>query len=43
MRVVNKVNEFAKGLGLRILGLIESPILGAAGNKEFLSLYGREE
>ena len=38
-RVVSEVNEFAERSGLRITGLIESPILGAEGNKEFLALY----
>lgn len=40
-RVVNDVNEFAAGLGLHAKRLIESPILGAEGNKEFLALYER--
>ncbi len=38
-RVVAEVSDFAIGLGLRVEGLIESPILGAEGNKEFLALY----
>lgn len=38
-RVVAEVNAFAEKLGLRIGGLIESPIYGAEGNKEFLALY----
>jgi 23S rRNA (cytidine1920-2'-O)/16S rRNA (cytidine1409-2'-O)-methyltransferase len=38
-RVVREVNEFAAGLGLTTGGLIDSPILGAEGNKEFLALY----
>lgn len=38
---VEKVNEFITGLGLRVSGLIESPILGGGGNKEFLALYER--
>ncbi len=38
-RVVAEVNAFAEGLGLDVRGLIESPILGAEGNKEFLALY----
>lgn len=42
-RVVHEVNAFAVGLGLSVLGLIESPILGAEGNKEFLALYGRAD
>ena len=40
-RVVAEVNEFAAGLGLQAKGIIESPILGAEGNKEFLALYER--
>lgn len=38
-RVVAEVNAFAEGLGLDVRGLIESPILGAEGNKEFLASY----
>jgi 23S rRNA (cytidine1920-2'-O)/16S rRNA (cytidine1409-2'-O)-methyltransferase len=40
-KVVEKINRFAEGLGLKVVGTIESPILGAEGNKEFLSLYER--
>ncbi len=40
-QVVGNINRFAGSIGLESLGLIESPILGADGNKEFLSLYGR--
>ena len=38
-RVIEEVNLAAKKIGLQILDIIESPILGAEGNKEFLSLY----
>ena len=38
-RVIRNVNEFAAGIGLVGLGVIESPITGAEGNKEFLALY----
>jgi 23S rRNA (cytidine1920-2'-O)/16S rRNA (cytidine1409-2'-O)-methyltransferase len=38
-RVVGEVNAFAKGLGFDVLGVIESPITGAEGNKEFLACY----
>jgi 23S rRNA (cytidine1920-2'-O)/16S rRNA (cytidine1409-2'-O)-methyltransferase len=38
-RVVREVNDFALSIGLRLAGLIESPILGSEGNKEFLVLY----
>jgi 23S rRNA (cytidine1920-2'-O)/16S rRNA (cytidine1409-2'-O)-methyltransferase len=39
LEVIEKVNDFAAEIGLENLGLIESPILGANGNKEFLALY----
>jgi len=38
-RVVAEVNAFAESTGLRILRVIDSPILGAEGNKEFLAHY----
>jgi 23S rRNA (cytidine1920-2'-O)/16S rRNA (cytidine1409-2'-O)-methyltransferase len=40
-RVVNEINHFAGQIGLSVLGLIESPILGAEGNREFLAHYVR--
>jgi 23S rRNA (cytidine1920-2'-O)/16S rRNA (cytidine1409-2'-O)-methyltransferase len=42
-RVVEEVNRAARELGLDALGVIDSPILGAEGNKEFLALYGRHD
>lgn len=41
-RVVTEINEFALEIGLYPGGLIESPLLGAEGNKEFLAIYARE-
>ena len=38
-RVVVAVNSAAAELGLRVCGVIESPIHGADGNVEFLALY----
>ena len=38
-RVVDEVNAFAESFGLTPLGVIDSPITGAEGNKEFLGLY----
>lgn len=38
-RVIAEINEFADRLGFKLGGVIESPILGAEGNKEFLALY----
>jgi 23S rRNA (cytidine1920-2'-O)/16S rRNA (cytidine1409-2'-O)-methyltransferase len=37
--VVADINGFAEELGLRVMGVISSPILGAEGNKEFLAHY----
>lgn len=42
-RVVAEVNQAAKETGLQIVNIIESPILGAEGNKEFLALYEKFE
>lgn len=41
--VIEKVNSFADEIGLLNEGLIDSPILGADGNKEFLTLYGKRK
>ena len=40
-RVVAEVNRVAEDLGLRVYGVIRSPIHGADGNVEFLALYER--
>jgi 23S rRNA (cytidine1920-2'-O)/16S rRNA (cytidine1409-2'-O)-methyltransferase len=39
LRVVEEVNNAARGLGLEVVKVIESPITGAEGNVEFLALY----
>ncbi len=38
-RVIAEVNQAATELGFRPVGLIESPLQGADGNREFLALY----
>jgi 23S rRNA (cytidine1920-2'-O)/16S rRNA (cytidine1409-2'-O)-methyltransferase len=38
-RVVREVNRAAENLGLKIIGVVDSPISGADGNKEFLAFY----
>ncbi len=38
-RVIEEVNAEARNLGLNVRGVIESPIRGADGNREFLALY----
>ncbi len=40
-RVIAEVNEAAKAVSMRVMGLIESPLRGADGNTEFLALYQR--
>jgi 23S rRNA (cytidine1920-2'-O)/16S rRNA (cytidine1409-2'-O)-methyltransferase len=40
-RVIAEVTQAAAELGLRSAGVIESPIQGADGNREFLSLFDR--
>jgi 23S rRNA (cytidine1920-2'-O)/16S rRNA (cytidine1409-2'-O)-methyltransferase len=38
-RVIEEVNSSAAENKLKVFGVIDSPILGAEGNKEFLALY----
>jgi 23S rRNA (cytidine1920-2'-O)/16S rRNA (cytidine1409-2'-O)-methyltransferase len=38
-QVIDKVNSCAQTLGLNVRGVIDSPIQGADGNREFLALY----
>ena len=40
-RVVDEILEFAAGLGLTVKGTVASPVLGAAGNQEFLAWMRR--
>ena len=42
-RVVEEVNRAALNLGLAAAGVIDSPIHGADGNREFLALYERAQ
>jgi 23S rRNA (cytidine1920-2'-O)/16S rRNA (cytidine1409-2'-O)-methyltransferase len=42
-RVVDEINRYAIGCGLKLGGVIDSPILGAEGNKEFLAVYEKSE
>jgi 23S rRNA (cytidine1920-2'-O)/16S rRNA (cytidine1409-2'-O)-methyltransferase len=39
VRVVNEIVAFALDLGMRLVGVIDSPILGADGNHEFLACF----
>jgi 23S rRNA (cytidine1920-2'-O)/16S rRNA (cytidine1409-2'-O)-methyltransferase len=38
-RVVTEINACAESLGMSVRGVIDSPILGADGNREFLACY----
>ncbi|HEU0184040.1 MAG TPA: TlyA family RNA methyltransferase [Blastocatellia bacterium] len=38
-RVVEEITSFAAGLGMRAKGVVDSPILGADGNREFLACF----
>ena len=41
--VVDAVRELAAGLGLEVIGTVESPILGPKGNREFLIYLRKRE
>ena len=34
-KVIDRISSFCRGLGLRVLGVTESPLVGPKGNKEF--------
>ena len=34
-KVIDRISAFSQGLGLNVLGIVESPLLGPKGNKEF--------
>ena len=41
-RVIDRISAFAREIGLSVLGVTESPILGPRGNKEFFIYLRRE-
>jgi 23S rRNA (cytidine1920-2'-O)/16S rRNA (cytidine1409-2'-O)-methyltransferase len=41
-KVIDRISQFSRGLGLKILGVAESPLLGPKGNKEFF-IYLKKE
>jgi len=41
-KVIERIAQFSRGLGLSVLGVTQSPILGPKGNKEFF-IYLRKE
>jgi 23S rRNA (cytidine1920-2'-O)/16S rRNA (cytidine1409-2'-O)-methyltransferase len=42
-KVIQRISEFSRGLGLKVLGVTESPILGPKGNKEFFIYLKKED
>ncbi len=41
-KVIDRISRFSQGLGLRIMGVTQSPLLGPKGNKEFF-IYMKKE
>jgi 23S rRNA (cytidine1920-2'-O)/16S rRNA (cytidine1409-2'-O)-methyltransferase len=41
-KVIDRISNFSRGLGLTVLGVTESPLLGPKGNREFF-IYLKEE
>ena len=41
-KVMDRISTFSQELGLRVLGMMESPLLGPKGNKEFF-IYLKKE
>ncbi len=41
-KVIDRISVFSQGLGLKVLGVTESPLLGPKGNKEFF-IYLKKE
>jgi len=42
-KVVERISRFSRGLGLKVLRVIESPLLGSKGNKEFFIHLKKED
>jgi 23S rRNA (cytidine1920-2'-O)/16S rRNA (cytidine1409-2'-O)-methyltransferase len=41
-KVIDRISTFSRGLGLKVLGVTESPLLGPKGNKEFFICLKKE-
>jgi len=41
-KVIDRISNFCRELGLKVLGVTESPLLGPKGNKEFF-IYLRKD
>ncbi|MGA2518129.1 MAG: TlyA family RNA methyltransferase [Thermodesulfobacteriota bacterium] len=42
-KVIERISDFSRGLGLRVLGVTKSPLLGPKGNKEFFIYLKKED
>ncbi len=42
-RVIDRISQFCQGKGFSVLGVVESPILGPKGNKEFFICLKKED
>jgi 23S rRNA (cytidine1920-2'-O)/16S rRNA (cytidine1409-2'-O)-methyltransferase len=38
-KVIERISKFGQSLGLSVRGVVESPLLGPKGNKEFFILF----
>ncbi len=41
-KVIDRISNFGRGLGLKVLGVTESPLLGPKGNREFFICLKKE-
>jgi 23S rRNA (cytidine1920-2'-O)/16S rRNA (cytidine1409-2'-O)-methyltransferase len=41
-KVIDRISKFSEELGLKVIGVVESPILGPKGNKEFFIYLKRD-
>lgn len=42
-KVIGRISRFSRGVGLKVLGVAESPLLGPKGNREFFIHLKKEE
>lgn len=42
-KVIERISRFSRGLGLRVLGVVESPLRGPKGNREFFIHLKKED
>jgi 23S rRNA (cytidine1920-2'-O)/16S rRNA (cytidine1409-2'-O)-methyltransferase len=42
-KVIDRIGQYSRGIGLNVLGVVESPLLGPKGNKEFFIHLRKEE